>query len=339
MCVRVCVPGRGAPRAAARAAAPRPGSRLLSVTNGGARGRCRSTPLCCRWLLCRCILFYSFFFFPFYKTRKIHLLFFLSPPHFPPIPPIFPSISGEAAPLPLPQPLGDQHSPCPSCPSYPQFAPPPGASCSPPQPCCKYWCGLGLFWGGSMPPLPRRGMGLRGPGWVREGGPGSACLGRPLFFKQTRAPAIPRHLPAGFPSPHPIPPPQTPGAIGDPPDPHLEGGGAQGLSLLVPPHPVPGEELGWGTGFGGPQGRGWGAPAPPPGWGREAGGPFSLVCFNLAIFLFFSPKSQLCGWLGGVRGGKGEGGSSCRFGGFLAARGGVLPPPGLLLSAPQIQSP
>lgn len=71
VCKRVCR-GRGAPGAVARVAPPPPpprGSWLLSVTNGGGRvswGCCRSVPLCCRWLLCRCILFYSFFFFFFF---------------------------------------------------------------------------------------------------------------------------------------------------------------------------------------------------------------------------------------------------------------------------------
>lgn len=123
----VCVSASGS--RGGTGAAPARGWRL-SVTKGG-RG---VPPLCCRWLLCRCILFYFvfvFFFFPFYKTRKIHLLFFISPapfppPYpfsFPPLSPVFLSVSGEAAPLPSPQILGrggDQSSPCPS---QPQLTP------------------------------------------------------------------------------------------------------------------------------------------------------------------------------------------------------------------------
>lgn len=102
LCVCECVCGEGMTPPQRHG----PGS-LLSVTKGGFWG---SPPPVSYFILV------FFFFLLFIKPQNS--FFFLALPH-------FPSISGEAAPLPSPQPWGGhntpQHSPCPR---YPQFAPP-----------------------------------------------------------------------------------------------------------------------------------------------------------------------------------------------------------------------
>lgn len=173
--VRVCAGGhRGRPRPGPAAQRDQGGARgppaLLSVV---------VVPL-------YFILIFFFRFFPFYKTRKIHLLFFISPSPFPPLPlflallphpPVFLSVSGEAAPLPSPQILGaGTRAPlAPVRPSYHQFVSP-LEGLTPPGPCCKYWCGLGLFWGVNAP--------FPGGGWGRgdRGGCMGGLSGPPPFF-------------------------------------------------------------------------------------------------------------------------------------------------------------
>lgn len=137
------------------------------------------------------ILFFFFvvvYFFLFIKPERSIFYFSSSPPfpsRPPPPPPHFPLPLGEAAPLPSPQSLGGDPF------SAPLFQLPP--VCPPILPPQGRIVNIGAIWvyfGGVEAPLPRRGMGPRGLGWVHGGVgegarymlPGVCRVPPPLFF-------------------------------------------------------------------------------------------------------------------------------------------------------------
>lgn len=95
-----------------------------------------------------------------------------------------------------------------------------------------------------------------------------------------------------------------PGAVGDPQPPTLLGGMHKVCPLWSPPHPVPERSWAGGQDLGGPR-EGGGGTCPCSPQAGEAAGTFSLVCFNLAIFLLsFHPILTSVGGWGGKRGDK-----------------------------------